>query len=136
MLSVRLGQELEQRLEALAKATGRSKTYYVREALIAKLEDMEDVYMAEMVLERATQIVVATADPELPGQPKRVPNEIIVRVKPGTDIVALAKSLGAKVVGSIPEMNAYRLQFEDEETTEAGRKKLQANPEVASVQSA
>ena len=52
MLSVRLGEELEQRLEALAKATGRSKTYYVREALISKLEDMEDVYMAEMVLER------------------------------------------------------------------------------------
>jgi len=52
MLSVRLGQELEQRLEALAKATGRSKTYYVREALIQKLEDMEDIYMAEAVLER------------------------------------------------------------------------------------
>lgn len=52
MLSVRLPEELEQRLEALAKATGRSKTYYVREALAAKLEDMEDLYMAEMVLER------------------------------------------------------------------------------------
>lgn len=52
MLSVRLGEELEQRLEALAKATGRSKTYYVREALIQKLEDMEDIYMAEAVLER------------------------------------------------------------------------------------
>jgi len=52
MLSVRLGEELEQRLEALAKATGRSKTYYVREALIQKLEDMEDLYMAEAVMER------------------------------------------------------------------------------------
>lgn len=52
MISVRLGDELEQRLEALAKATGRSKTYYVREALIQKLEDMEDLYMAEAVMER------------------------------------------------------------------------------------
>ena len=52
MLSVRLPEELEQRLEALAKATGRSKTYYVREALIQKLEDMEDLYLAEAVLER------------------------------------------------------------------------------------
>jgi RHH-type transcriptional regulator, rel operon repressor / antitoxin RelB len=52
MLSVRLGEELEQRLEALAKATGRSKTYYVREALISKLEDMEDLYLAEAVMER------------------------------------------------------------------------------------
>ena len=52
MLSVRLPEELEQRLEALAKATGRSKTYYVRAALMAKLEDMEDIYMAEAVMER------------------------------------------------------------------------------------
>jgi RHH-type transcriptional regulator, rel operon repressor / antitoxin RelB len=52
MLSVRLPEDIEKRLEALAKATGRSKTYYVREALIQKLEDMEDLYMAEAVLER------------------------------------------------------------------------------------
>jgi RHH-type rel operon transcriptional repressor/antitoxin RelB len=52
MLSVRLPEDIEKRLEALAKATGRSKTYYVREALIQKLEDMEDVYLAEAVLER------------------------------------------------------------------------------------
>ena len=52
MLSVRLPEDLEKRLEALAKATGRSKTYYVREALIQKLEDMEDLYLAEAVMER------------------------------------------------------------------------------------
>lgn len=52
MLSVRLPEDIEERLEALAKATGRSKTYYVRAALIEKLEDMEDLYMAQAVLER------------------------------------------------------------------------------------
>jgi len=52
MLSVRLPEELEQRLEALAKATGRSKTYYVREALIEKIENLEDLYLAESVMER------------------------------------------------------------------------------------
>lgn len=52
MLSVRLPEELEQRLEALAKATGRSKTYYVREALIEKIEYLEDLYLAESVMER------------------------------------------------------------------------------------
>lgn len=52
MLSVRLPEELEQRLEALAKATGRSKTYYVREALIDKIECLEDLYLAEAVMER------------------------------------------------------------------------------------
>ena len=52
MLSVRLPEELERRLEALAKATGRSKTYYVREALIEKIEYLEDLYLAEAVMER------------------------------------------------------------------------------------
>ncbi len=52
MLSVRLPEELEKRLEALAKATGRSKTYYVREALIDKIEYLEDLYLAEAVMER------------------------------------------------------------------------------------
>lgn len=52
MLSIRLPEDIEKRLEALAKATGRSKTYYVRAALIEKLEDMEDLYLAEAVMER------------------------------------------------------------------------------------
>lgn len=52
MLSVRLPEDIEKRLDALASATGRSKSYYVRAAVMAKLEDMEDIYMAEAVLER------------------------------------------------------------------------------------
>ena len=65
---------------------------------------------------------------------KRVPNELLIRVKPGTDVEALAKLLGAKIVGVIPELNAYRLAFENEEATEAARKKLEANSDVTSVQ--
>ena len=65
---------------------------------------------------------------------KRVPNELLIRVKPGTDVEALAKLLGGKVVGVIPELNAYRLAFENEEATEAARKSLEANPDVTSVQ--
>jgi serine protease len=79
-----------------------------------------------------TQVRSATA--RSAPKAKRVPNELIIRVKPGTDIEALAKALGAKIVGSIPELNAYRLQFEDEEATEAARQKLLANPDVTSVQ--
>ncbi len=50
-ISVRLGDEIERRLEALAKLTGRTKTYYIKQAVIEKLEDMEDIYMAERALE-------------------------------------------------------------------------------------
>ena len=52
MIALRLPPEIEERLEALAKATGRSKSFYVREALLEHLEDMEDAYLAAATLER------------------------------------------------------------------------------------
>ena len=51
MLAVRLPEEIERRLEALAKRTGRSKSFYVREAIVEYLADLEDVYLAEKRLE-------------------------------------------------------------------------------------
>ena len=51
MLAIRLPEEIEARLENLAKATGRTKTFYAREAILEYLEDMEDLYLAEQVLD-------------------------------------------------------------------------------------
>ncbi len=50
MIAVRLPDEIEARLDALAKATGRTKTFYVREALVEHLADLEDLYLAEQRL--------------------------------------------------------------------------------------
>ncbi len=47
MLAVRLDDELEKRLERLAARTGRTKTFYAREAIEAHLDDLEDFYLAE-----------------------------------------------------------------------------------------
>lgn len=47
MLAVRLDKETEARLEALAARTGRTKTFYAREAIEAHLDDLEDFYLAE-----------------------------------------------------------------------------------------
>ena len=41
---------MESRLDALAKATGRTKTFYAREAILEHLEDLEDLYLAEQRL--------------------------------------------------------------------------------------
>ena len=46
MLAIRLNPEVEARLEALAKSTGRTKSFYVREAIMEHLEDLEDYYLA------------------------------------------------------------------------------------------
>lgn len=47
MLAIRLPIEIETRLDALAKATGRTKTFYAREAILEYLDDLEDLYLAE-----------------------------------------------------------------------------------------
>ncbi len=52
MLAIRLPEEIEARLDNLAKRTGRSKTFYAREAILAYLDDMEDLYLTEQVMRR------------------------------------------------------------------------------------
>ena len=47
MLAIRLPQEIESRLSALAEKTGRTKTYYARVAILEYLDDLEDFYLAE-----------------------------------------------------------------------------------------
>ncbi len=49
--SVRLPEEAERRLDALARSTGRSKAFYIREAILEHLDDLEDIYLAEKRLE-------------------------------------------------------------------------------------
>ena len=52
MIAIRLPPDIEARLERLAKRTGRSKTFYAREAILEHLEDLEDLYLAEKVVAR------------------------------------------------------------------------------------
>jgi RHH-type transcriptional regulator, rel operon repressor / antitoxin RelB len=52
MLAIRLPQSIEKRLEKLARRTGRTKSFYAREAILQHLEDLEDLYLAERALER------------------------------------------------------------------------------------
>ena len=46
MLAIRLPAEIEDRLTKLAKKTGRTKTYYARQAILAYLDDLEEQYLA------------------------------------------------------------------------------------------
>jgi RHH-type rel operon transcriptional repressor/antitoxin RelB len=51
-LSIRLDDDLAARLERLARLTGRSKSFYVKQAIEDHIEDLEDLYIAQKVLER------------------------------------------------------------------------------------
>ena len=46
MLAIRLPEEIEARLAALATKTGRTKTFYAKEAILKHMDDMEDKYLA------------------------------------------------------------------------------------------
>jgi RHH-type transcriptional regulator, rel operon repressor / antitoxin RelB len=50
MLAVRLDPDLEARLTAVAKRTGRSKSYYARQAIEEKIEELEDIALLEEAL--------------------------------------------------------------------------------------
>jgi len=52
MLTVRLPNDIEDRLNTLAKTTNRPKSFYVREALERSLAEIEDIYLAEARLEK------------------------------------------------------------------------------------
>jgi RHH-type rel operon transcriptional repressor/antitoxin RelB len=51
MLAIRLPEQIEKRLDRLAKRTGRTKTYYAREAILQHLDELEDIYLAEKELQ-------------------------------------------------------------------------------------
>jgi RHH-type rel operon transcriptional repressor/antitoxin RelB len=46
-VSIRLPDDVSMRLQNLAQLTGRSKTFYMIEAIREHLDDLEDLYMAE-----------------------------------------------------------------------------------------
>ena len=59
MLAIRLDAALEERLARLAKKTGRTKTFYAREAIEQHLEDLEDYYLALEVLQNPGRVYTA-----------------------------------------------------------------------------
>ena len=65
-ISIRLDPKTVSRLEELAQQTGRSKSYYLRELIEGGLEDMEDFYLADAVMERVRK-----------GQDKLVDSQVV-----------------------------------------------------------
>ena len=46
LLAIPLPEDIERRLEVLAEATGRTKTFYATEAILEYLDDLEEVFLA------------------------------------------------------------------------------------------
>ena len=50
MLAVRLQPEIEERLERLAKRTGRTKSFYARTAIEQYIDEIEELFWAHEVI--------------------------------------------------------------------------------------
>ena len=105
-------------------------------ALVPQSNAPARLYVFHTSLQAATQMIAA--DPERGKKmdtSKPIPNQLVVTVKPGTDIAALARQLGAKVVGSVDGLNTYLLEFPDAAATDAARASLGGNASVVAVDS-
>jgi hypothetical protein len=96
-------------------------------ALVPQTNSPAQLYVFRTVMQNATKPV------SIAKVSKRIANELLLKVKPGTDIDALAKSLGAKVVGRLDKLGLYRLQFPDAAATDAALAQLQNNGDVLAV---
>ena len=73
-LSIRLDEDLAARLERLARLTGRSKSFYVKQAIEHHIEDLEDLYLAQRIAKRVAE-----------GRERLIPLEQIERELGGAD---------------------------------------------------
>ena len=56
---------------------------------------------------------------------RRLDNEIIVQIKPGSELsIEAGETLGATIVGKVEGLNAYRLSFEDQDSADRAREQL------------
>jgi RHH-type rel operon transcriptional repressor/antitoxin RelB len=68
MLTVRLPVDIEKRLDLLAKRTGRTRNFHVRQAILRHLEDLEDYYLARRCLSRkAARVTLEELEHEVAG---------------------------------------------------------------------
>ena len=104
-------------------------------ALVPQTNGNPRLYVFRTAMHRATRLVRPPDKTAFDSQPRRVPNQLIVRLKPGADIDKWARTLGAKVIGRIPELNAYLLEFDDAAAADAARLQLGSGSDVASVDS-
>jgi thermitase len=110
--------------EALKKLLGN-----LNFAFVPQTNEAAQLYVFLTRRENATRRVNAFKT----APAKHTANELMVKVKPGTDIDALAKSLGAKVVGRNDKLGIYKLLFADAAATDAALAQLKTNPNVEAV---
>lgn len=115
--------------DALRRLLGR-----LNFSLLPQPKGPSQLFVYSSSVEEATQRIraVRAKAERVPGQP--IPSERIVVLEPGADIDALARRLGAKVVGRMDGRNAYRLAFADAGHAQRATSGLEDDPAVDFVE--
>ncbi|MGA2248615.1 MAG: S8 family serine peptidase [Verrucomicrobiota bacterium] len=111
--------------EALQKLLGN-----LNYAFIPQTNGPQELYVFKTTIQNATRRVAAAKS----ALRKHVPNELLVKLKHGVDIDAIAKAVGAKVIARNDKLGLYRLQFVDADATDAALGQLKSNSGVAAVE--
>jgi thermitase len=111
--------------EALQKLLGD-----LNYAFVPQTNGPQELYVFTTTIQKATQRIAAARKAAVK---RHVANQLMVRLKPGTNIDALAKAHGAKVVSRNDKLGIYLLEFSDASATDAALGSLQTDPGVASV---
>ena len=100
-------------------------------AIVPQTNGPQQLYVFTTRLENATQRVYVP--PPKIGPMRHVANQLMVRLKPGADIDAIAKARGAKVVARNDKLGIYLLEFSDSSTTDSALAGLKNDPNISSI---
>ena len=100
-------------------------------AFVPQTNEANQLYVFATTMRAATQRV--TVAPAKAAPQRHVANQLMVKLKPGANIDALAKAVGAKVVGRNDKLGIYLLEFPDAAATDAALAQLKSNSDVQSV---
>ena len=99
-------------------------------AMVPQTNGPQQLYVFKTTMDNATQRV--TTPPKVTPM-KHVANQLLVKLKPGADIDALAKARGAKIVSRNDKLGIYLLEFSDGTATDTALAGLKTDPDVAAV---
>ena len=104
-------------------------------AIVPQTNGPSHLYVFRTSMAKATQIIRPEDLVSKVSHSGKIPNELLVTVKPGVKIDGLACLQDANVTGKIDALNTYRVQFKDEAAAKAAQNCLTGNPDVLAVES-
>jgi hypothetical protein len=104
-------------------------------ALVPQTNGPTHLYVFKTSMAKATQIIRPEDLVSKTSHSGKIPNELVVTLKPGANIDALGCIQDASVTGRIDALHTYRVQFKDEAAAKAAHDCLASNPDVASLES-